>query len=67
MTLAPEQLHGRLARRNTTVGTSPYDVVDWEIRDARLVDHRDGSVAFEQLGVEFPADWSVTASNLVAQ
>ena len=67
MTLAPEQLHGRLARRNTTVGTSPYDVVDWEIRDARLVDHRDGSVAFEQLGVEFPADWSVTASNIVAQ
>ncbi len=67
MTLAPEQLHGRLARRNTTVGSSPYDVVDWEIRDARLVDHRDGSVAFEQLGVEFPADWSVTASNIVAQ
>ena len=31
MTLAPEQLHGRLARRNTTVGTSPYDVVDGHV------------------------------------
>ena len=24
-------------------------------------------MAFEQLDVEFPADWSVTASNIVAQ
>ncbi len=67
MTLASDQLHGRLGRRFTIAGTSPYESVEWELRDARLVDHRDGSVAFEQLDVEFPSDWSVTASNIVAQ
>jgi ribonucleoside-diphosphate reductase alpha chain len=67
MTLASDQLGGRIGRRFTIAGTSPYSSVDWGLRDARLVDHRDGSVAFEQVGVEFPADWSVTASNIVAQ
>ena len=67
MSLAPEQLHGRLTRRFTSSGASPYDGIEWQLRDARLIDHRDGSVAFEQLGVEFPADWSVTASNIVTQ
>lgn len=67
MTLAPDQRDGRLGRRFTIAGSSPYDAVDWELRDARLIDHRDGSVAFEQRGVEFPSDWSVTASNIVAQ
>jgi ribonucleoside-diphosphate reductase alpha chain len=57
----------RLERRFTIAGRSPYDGIEWQHRDARLVDHRDGSVAFEQLGVEFPAEWSVTASNIVAQ
>ena len=56
-----------VARRFTTPGRSPYLDVTWELRDARLVDHRDGSVAFEQLGVEFPDSWSATASNIVAQ
>jgi len=41
--------------------------VEWERRDARLTDYRDGSVAFEQLGVEFPVSWSVNASNIVSQ
>jgi ribonucleoside-diphosphate reductase alpha chain len=67
MTLAPDQRDGRLGRRFTIAGSSPYDAVDWELRDARLIDHRDGSVAFEQRDVEFPSDWSVTASNIVAQ
>ncbi len=57
----------RLRRRFTTPGVDVFSTVSWERRDARLVDHRDGSVAFEQLDVEFPVDWSVTASNIVAQ
>ena len=57
----------RLRRRFTTPGVDVFSTASWERRDARLVDHRDGSVAFEQLDVEFPADWSVTASNIVAQ
>lgn len=67
MSLAQDHLTSRLGRRFTLASTSPYDGVRWQSRDARLVDHRDGSVAFEQLGVEFPEDWSVTASNIVAQ
>jgi ribonucleoside-diphosphate reductase alpha chain len=67
MTIAPRTDAPTLGRRFTVPGHSPYDGVDWEVRDARLTDHRDGSVAFEQVGVEFPASWSVTASNIVAQ
>jgi ribonucleoside-diphosphate reductase alpha chain len=67
MTLASDQIPGRLGRRFTIAGTSPYESVTWQRRDARLIDHRDGSVAFEQLDVEFPEDWSVTASNIVTQ
>ena len=39
----------------------------WERRDARITNYRDGSVAFEQLDVEFPVDWSLNATNIVAQ
>ncbi|MFN7151949.1 MAG: ribonucleoside-diphosphate reductase, partial [Microthrixaceae bacterium] len=67
MTLASDQIPGRLGRRFTIAGTSPYESIAWQRRDARLIDHRDGSVAFEQLDVEFPEDWSVTASNIVTQ
>ena len=45
----------------------PAGAVVWERRDARLTDHRDGSVVFEQLGVEVPASWSQNAVNILAQ
>ena len=45
----------------------PVNNIAWERRDARLLDHRDGSVAFEQLGVEVPASWSQNATNILAQ
>ncbi|MFZ4518839.1 MAG: vitamin B12-dependent ribonucleotide reductase, partial [Microthrixaceae bacterium] len=67
MSLVDPSIVPRLGRRFSTPGRSPFDEVTWELRDARLTDHRDGSVAFEQVGVEFPADWSITASNIVAQ
>jgi ribonucleoside-diphosphate reductase alpha chain len=67
VTLGAETHHGRIQRRHTIAGRSAYDDLVWERRDARLVDHRDGSVAFEQVGVEFPERWSLTASNIVAQ
>ncbi|MEZ5165077.1 MAG: vitamin B12-dependent ribonucleotide reductase [Acidimicrobiales bacterium] len=41
--------------------------MEWTIRDARLVDHRDGSVAFEQTAIEVPASWSQNATNILAQ
>ncbi|MTA63806.1 MAG: vitamin B12-dependent ribonucleotide reductase [Actinobacteria bacterium] len=57
----------RLQRHFTVPGRSPYADLTWQRRDARLTDYRDGSVAFEQLRVEFPEGWSATASNIVAQ
>ncbi len=35
--------------------------------NARITNFQDGSVAFEQLDVEFPVDWSLNATNIVAQ
>ena len=67
MSITPPDTTIRLGRRFSTAGRSPYDDVVWEHRDARLTDFRTGSVAFEQTGVEFPSDWSVTASNIVTQ
>ena len=51
----------------TQQGESPYETTDWERRDARLIDHRDGSVAFEQVDIEVPTSWSVNATNILAQ
>src|SRR5690606_22669233 len=67
MALAPEQAGIGIRRHFTTEGVHPYDEVEWERRDARIVNYRDGSVAFEQLGVEFPTSWSQNATNIVAQ
>ena len=67
MALAPEQAGIGIRRHFTTDGIDPYDEVTWERRDARITNFQDGSVAFEQLGVEFPTTWSVNATNIVAQ
>ena len=68
MTLAPQQtdiLFG--ADLPPEVADDPADRIVWERRDARLVDHSDGSVAFEQSGVEVPVGWSQNATNILAQ
>ncbi len=72
MTITSQQLasqHAGIAirRRFTTEGVNPYDTVVWERRDARITNYRDGAVAFEQLGVEVPASWSVNATNILSQ
>lgn len=67
MSLAPDRLAIGIRRHFTTPGVHPYDEVQWELRDARISNWKDGSVAFEQLGVEFPVDWSLNATNIVAQ
>ena len=56
-----------LRRVHTSEGKSVYDQFDWERRDARIHDWRDGSVAFEQTDVEVPVGWSVNATNILAQ
>jgi ribonucleoside-diphosphate reductase alpha chain len=67
MAMAPEQTGIGIRRYFTTDGVDPYDEVLWEHRDARITNYRDGSVAFEQLDVEFPVSWSQNATNIVAQ
>jgi ribonucleoside-diphosphate reductase alpha chain len=58
--------HGlRVQRVFTTDGVHPYDEVNWERRDVVMTNWRDGSVNFEQRGVEFPEFWSVNAANIV--
>ncbi|WP_042386186.1 vitamin B12-dependent ribonucleotide reductase [Streptacidiphilus melanogenes] len=49
----------------TTPGIHPYDGVTWERRDVVMTNWRDGSINFEQRGVEFPDFWSVNAVNIV--
>ncbi|THA24152.1 vitamin B12-dependent ribonucleotide reductase [Streptomyces sp. RKND-216] len=55
----------RIERIHTTPGVHPYDEVNWERRDVVMTNWRDGSVNFEQRGVEFPDFWSVNAVNIV--
>jgi ribonucleoside-diphosphate reductase alpha chain len=55
----------RLRRVYTTEGVHPYDEVTWERRDVVMTNWRDGSINFEQRGVEFPDFWSVNATNIV--
>ena len=67
MAIAPQRLGIGLRRFFTTEDRHPYDDIVWERRDTRLTNFRDGSVAFEQLGVEVPAAFSVNATNILAQ
>jgi len=46
-------------------GITPYDQVKWELRTATIGNDK-GSVIFEQRDIEVPADWSQTATNIVA-
>src|ERR1700722_4382339 len=55
----------KIGRINTTAGVHPYEQVTWERRDVVMTNWRDGSVNFEQHGVEFPGFWSVNAGNIV--
>src|SRR5215471_2895748 len=55
----------KMQRIHTTPGMHPYDQVTWERRDVVMTNWRDGSVNFEQHGVEFPDFWSVNAANIV--
>jgi ribonucleoside-diphosphate reductase alpha chain len=52
-------------RHFTRPGVSPYDEIVWELRDAVIQDFK-GKTIFEQKNVEVPADWSMTATNIVA-
>src|SRR5262245_65343462 len=67
MAIAPEQIGIGIGRYFTRPGTHPYDMVEWERREARIQNYKDGTDAFFQPDVEFPAGWSQNATNIVAQ
>src|SRR3974377_1618073 len=46
-------------------GKTPYDEIRWELPTASIGKEK-GGVIFEQRDVEVPADWSQTATNIVA-
>src|SRR5665213_4628613 len=54
-----------IERVYTKPGVHPYSEVSWERRDVVMTNWRDGSINFEQRGVEFPDFWSVNAANIV--
>jgi ribonucleoside-diphosphate reductase alpha chain len=54
----------RFERYFTRDGVHPYDAIQWELRDAVIPG--EGGNVFEQKGVEVPAFWSMTATNVVA-
>src|SRR2546425_7232649 len=67
MAMAPEQMAIGISRYFTEAGTHPYETIEWEHRDARIPNYRDGTDAFFQPDVEFPVSWSQNATNIVAQ
>ncbi|HEV8579078.1 MAG TPA: vitamin B12-dependent ribonucleotide reductase, partial [Thermoanaerobaculia bacterium] len=54
----------RFERYYTTPGLDPFDMVEWELRDA-VISNEKGEKVFEQKGVETPKFWSQTATNVV--
>ncbi|PHX59433.1 MAG: ribonucleoside-diphosphate reductase, adenosylcobalamin-dependent [Actinobacteria bacterium] len=67
MAIAPEQIGIGIRRYFTQAGVHPYDEIEWERREARIQNYKDGTDAFFQPDVEFPMDWSQNSTNIVAQ
>ena len=61
----PGSNSGRYFTTRLEAGKTPYDDVQWETRNATIGNDK-GSVIFEQRDIEVPADWSQTATNIVA-
>jgi ribonucleoside-diphosphate reductase alpha chain len=66
ITTATEKRTGLAFKRFfTKAGRHPYDELTWELRSAVINDEK-GQPVFEQHGIEVPATWSQTATNIVA-
>jgi len=56
----------RFERRNTRAGKSPFDGVAFRAADSEIR-NPDGTIVFQQKGIEVPADWSQVATDVLAQ
>ena len=54
----------KIPRYFTRAGVSPYDGVEWELRNASITNEK-GKVVFEQTNVEIPKAWSLMATQVV--
>jgi ribonucleoside-diphosphate reductase alpha chain len=67
MVMAKNEMGIGIRRHFTEPGVDPYDTVEWDRREARIPNYKDGTDAFFQPDVEFPLTWSQNATNIVAQ
>jgi ribonucleoside-diphosphate reductase alpha chain len=56
-----------ISRKFTKNNQKAYDSLTWVKRDSVLTNPMTKETVFEQLGVEFPDDWSLNAINIVSQ
>lgn len=56
-----------MSRFFTRSDKTAYDQLNWVNRDSVIMNPITNQPVFEQLGVEFPEDWSLNAINIVAQ
>ena len=54
----------KIARYFSRAGVSPYDEIEWELRNASITNEK-GKVVFEQTNVEIPKSWSLMATQVV--
>jgi ribonucleoside-diphosphate reductase alpha chain len=54
----------KIPRYFSRAGASPYDEVEWELRNASITNEK-GRVVFEQTDVEIPKAWSLMATQVV--
>jgi len=54
----------KIARYFSRPGVSPYDEIEWELRNATIINEK-GKVVFEQNNVEIPKSWSLMATQVV--
>jgi ribonucleoside-diphosphate reductase alpha chain len=54
----------KIARYFSRAGVSPYDEIEWELRNASITNEK-GKVVFEQTNVEIPKAWSLMATQVV--
>ena len=54
----------KIARYFSRPGVSPYDEIEWELRNATITNEK-GKIVFEQANVEIPKAWSLMATQVV--
>jgi len=57
----------KIPRYFTKDSIDAYNMVEWEVRESKIVNPGTGEIVFHQPHVEMPTSWSVNSTNIVAQ